>query len=418
MANQKRKITNTLVEEINPGPKETVIWDTQVAGFGLRIRPTGGKSYVFTYRSAGGRAGTVKRVTIGDATKVKADVARDEAKRLAALHFGGIDTAQERAEDKAAAKKQKDAPTVASLLDRFMRDHAKPTLKEKTWQEYERLIEKVLKPEIGEVKVRDLLTVHVSEMHHRLRDKPTQAALAVRVLSSAMGKAIEWNLREAGSNPTKIRLKGSRRRERLFSDAEVVRLQAAITKLEATGNIIPPVALGLRLLFETGCRAGEICDLTWSHVDLDEGILAWRDSKTGYLEKVITKEASILLDKAARVEGVAYVCPSTIGKRLRVETLEGGFERVMKEARVPANENASLHLIRHWFATKTYSDASIALPIAMKMVGHKSVATAMRYAHAAREDVKKATLKAEKSRAAALKLAQKSGKVIPLKAAK
>jgi integrase len=249
-------------------------------------------------------------------------------------------------------------------------------------------------------------------MHYRLRSKPTQAALAVRVLSSAFSCAQEWGLREAGSNPAKIRLKGARRRDRLFSDAEVVRLKAAIDALEAETKITAPVALGLRLLFETGCRAGEITALTWDHVN--DNTLTWSDTKTGKLEKAITREASRLLSIAhgTRQRSVKWVCPSSAGKQLRVEVLEAGFERTMKAAGVVAGENASLHLIRHWFASKTYSDPAIPLPLAMAMVGHRSVATAMRYAHLAKADLQKATLGAEKRRAAALKAAQKAGKVI------
>jgi len=97
---------------------------------------------------------------------------------------------------------------------------------------------------------------------------------------------------------------------------------------------------------------------------------------------------------------------------LRVETLECGFEKAMKLANVSANENASLHLIRHYFSSKTYNDPDIPLPIAMKIVGHKSVQTAMRYAHVAQEELRKATLKAERKRAAALKVAENKGKVL------
>jgi len=414
MDNQKRKITNRMVDEIEVRTKEFVVWDSVIPGFGLRVRPSGGKSFIFTYRSEGGRAGKVQRVTIGNATKLKADPAREEAKRLAALHFAGVDTAEEKAAERVEIKAQKDAPTVSDLLDRFLKDHARPTLKAKTADEYERLIEKILKPEIGTIKVAALATKDVSEMHHRLREKPTQAALAVRVLSSAITCGIEWGLREAGSNPAKIRLKGSRRRERLFSDAEVVRLKAAIDQLEKDGKIMASVALGLRLLFESGCRAGEVCALRWSNIDFDEDVMRWSDTKTGALEKAMTSAGKRLLQAAyaTRDRLIDFVCPSSIGKQLRVETLECGFEKAMKLANVSANENASLHLIRHYFSSKTYNDPDIPLPIAMKIVGHKSVQTAMRYAHVAQEELRKATLKAERKRAAALKVAENKGKVL------
>src|SRR5262245_63464927 len=99
-----------------------------------------------------------------------------------------------------------------------------------------------------------------------MRAKPTQAAAAIRVLSSAMSLAEEWGLRPPGSNPARIRLRGPRRRQRLFSDAEVARLVKAADQLEKNGKNTKAETLGLRLLFASGCRAGEITGLQWDNV--------------------------------------------------------------------------------------------------------------------------------------------------------
>jgi integrase len=400
----KVKLTKGVVAEAQPTDREYFLWDSRVAGFGLRVRPSGTKSYVFVYRAPGGRGGGVRKLTIKASNP---DVALERAKALAAQHYGGADPAAEKAQARKALK-------VGDVLDRFIDDHAKPKLAPKTSAEYERIVEKILKPAIGNVRIDQLDTKTVAAMYQRMRSTPTQAAIAVRVLSSAMSMAEEWGLRPQGLNPARIRLKGSRRRTRLFSDAEVSRLLEKLNEMEGQGNVSPTVALGLRLLFATGCRAGEICGLQWSNVDLDQGLIRWPSSKTGYLEKPVTNEAEALLRNAARIVGVDWVCPSANNKALRVETLEAGFERVMAAAKVEANENATLHLIRHWFATKTYTDSTIPLPVQMAIVGHSSVATAMRYAHVSRDHVKQAAQAASKRRAGALKAAGKGGKVVKL----
>ena len=407
MQNQKRRITKAIVAAAQPANREYVIWDNALPGFGLRVRPSGTKSYVFTYRSPGGRAGKVKRVTIN---ATMPEQARTKAKALAAQYHGGRDPAEAKAE----ARRKAAAPTVGALLDRFIIDHADKELKPKTAFEYRRIVEKILKPKLGRLAIDVIATKDVAEAYQAMRATPTQAALAVRVLSSAMSLAEEWGLRPAGSNPARIRLKGTRRRERLFSDGEVSRLLAMIDKLETGGNISKSVALGLRLLFATGCRAGEILGLQWQNVDLDESVLRWPDTKTGFLEKPITDEVRPLLEGADRIVGVPWVCPSPNLKQMRVEFLESGFERIMEAANVPANENATLHLIRHWFASKTYSDKSIPLPLQMRIVGHTSVATAMRYAHATREEVHDAAHGAANRRADAIKAAEKKGKIVRL----
>ncbi|ESZ17790.1 hypothetical protein X735_12535 [Mesorhizobium sp. L2C085B000] len=412
MSNQKVRITKTVVADAAKTGKEYVIWDSRVAGFGLRVRPSGAKSFVFVYRSAGGRAGSVKRMTIKASNP---DVAYDRAKELAGQFHAGIDPATEKADGRAEAERKKKISSVGDVLDSFITDHAKESLKDKTASEYERIVEKILKPKLGHIKIDALEPKNVAEMYRDLRGTPTQAAAAVRVLSSALSWAEDFDLRPAGPNPASIRLKGSRRRQRLFSDAEVARLLNAITALAADEKITKPQALALRLLFATGCRAGEICGLRWLGVDFDEGLLRWPDTKTGFLEKPLTDDAWKLLKKAERIVGVDFVCPSPGFKQMRVEFLEDGFERVMKSAKVTADENATLHLIRHWFATKTYTDKSIPLPVAMAIVGHTSVATAMRYAHVARDELKNAAKDAAKRRATAIKAAEKKGRVVQLK---
>lgn len=412
MESAKVRLTKTVVAEAQPGEREYVLWDSRLPGFGLRVRPTGAKAFIYRYRTAGGRAGASRRVTI---RTDHADVAFERAKELAAKTYGGADPVAEKAEQRQEIERIRRALSVADVLDRFIEDHAKLKLAPKTWAEYERIADKILKPKIGSTSVSDLEPKAVAEMYHGMRQTPTQAALAVRVLSSAMSWAEEFGLRAPGTNPARIRLKGTRRRTRLFSDGEVSRLLKTIDALETEGKLTAAVALGLRLLFATGCRAGEICGLEWSNVDTHERLLRWPASKTGFLEKPMTDEAAKLLDAATRIVGVDWVLPSSaVKKHLRVETLEAGFERVMKSADVKAGENASLHLIRHWFATKTYTDKDIPLPVQMAIVGHSSVATAMRYAHVGREEMKAAAASAAKRRAGAIKAAGKRGKVVAI----
>ncbi|MGV3553196.1 tyrosine-type recombinase/integrase [Rhizobium sp.] len=419
---------------------EYVVWDSRVQGFGLRARPSGNAAFFFMYRANG----KLKRVTI----KANGpDNAYELAKALAAKHYGGGDPAAEKAQAKAEAAKADAVKTVAEVLAEFIKQKAKVELKPKTYNEYERIVDKLLVPHIGKTKVDDLTPQAVKTMQQTLNKeqeqrriarekkskrvrpagaKPqtgisTQSAGAIRVLSSAMTWAEEVGLRTPGPNPARIKLKGTRRRTRLFSDNEVSRLHAALDELEKQGSIQSSAALAIRLLFATGCRAGEICSLRWENVDLDNEIMRWPDTKTGYLEKPITDEARELLEKANRLVGNPWVCPPSgeeqlkDKKQLRVDVLGGSFERVMAKAEVVAEENASLHLIRHWFATKTYTDTSIALPIQMAIVGHGSVATAMRYAHTDRSEVNKAAREAAVRRKQGVEAAAKKGQVVPIR---
>jgi hypothetical protein len=57
--NSRTKLTDVVVARatVPPGKSELVLWDAEVTGFGLRLRG-GSKSYVVSYRPAGGGRGS------------------------------------------------------------------------------------------------------------------------------------------------------------------------------------------------------------------------------------------------------------------------------------------------------------------------------------------------------------------------
>lgn len=403
----EQRITKRMVDGLEPREAEYTTWDRDLTGFGIRVRPTGAKSYIVAYRAGRGRSAPYRRQTIGAANKLSPDQARQEAERILAGATLGLDPAAELAAAKEAQTAERKAPKVRDLLDRFVTEHVDTRLKARTAYGYRHIIENVLKPELGDEPVRSLTPAQVAELHHKRRATKTHADQIVRVLSSAMSLAEQWGLRDPGSNPCRVRKFGSRRRERLFSDMEVAKLLNAVEALATAKTITEFQALGIKLLFATGCRVGEITALEWAFIDFEEGLIAWPDTKTGALVKPLTEEARDLLNAAPRIEGAPAVCPSKNLKAMRVETLEGAFEKTMATAGVIAKENATTHLVRHWFCTKIYSDPTIPLPDQMRICGHKSVATAMRYAQLQMEAVKRAAEGSSKKRAAALQEARK-----------
>src|SRR5262245_6226047 len=49
------RLTKRLVDGLQPGPGDYFVWDASVPGFGLRIFPSGRKSYLIQYRDTHGR---------------------------------------------------------------------------------------------------------------------------------------------------------------------------------------------------------------------------------------------------------------------------------------------------------------------------------------------------------------------------
>ena len=79
------KITKRVVDAALPRASRYTLFDSLIPGFGLRVFPTGVKSWVFRYRpGAGGRNAEQKSITIGRVGEFTPDQARKRADALRA----------------------------------------------------------------------------------------------------------------------------------------------------------------------------------------------------------------------------------------------------------------------------------------------------------------------------------------------
>jgi hypothetical protein len=59
------RVTKRVVDRLMPRAAEFTVWDSKLPGFGVRVRPTGAKSFVVVYRAGSGRGAPVRRYTTG-----------------------------------------------------------------------------------------------------------------------------------------------------------------------------------------------------------------------------------------------------------------------------------------------------------------------------------------------------------------
>ena len=60
-----RRITKRLVDTLQPQAREYAVWDGKIAGFGVRVRSTGGMSYIVIYHAGSGRGAPQGRKVFG-----------------------------------------------------------------------------------------------------------------------------------------------------------------------------------------------------------------------------------------------------------------------------------------------------------------------------------------------------------------
>jgi integrase len=273
---------------------ETVLWDSELKGFGVRVQRGDAKSYVLRYRVGSGRRAPLRKLTIGKhGSPWTAETARAEAKRLLGLVAHGEDPAGA----KAAAKS---APTVAELAARLLAEHAEAKRKPSTVREYRRLLEHVVLPVIGTRKAADIARRDIERLHQGRRITPTEANRALACLSTMFNVAERWGVRPDGSNPCRhLEKYPQRRRERFLSVEELARLGDALTTFD--GSLYAVAAV--KLLVFSGARLGEVLGLRWEWIDFERGDARLPDSKSGAKTLHLPPPVLAVLAELPRLDG-------------------------------------------------------------------------------------------------------------------
>ncbi|CCG08610.1 Phage integrase [Pararhodospirillum photometricum DSM 122] len=238
------KLTKRVVDQIAPGSTESVHWDDELKGFGLRVWPSGRKVYMVMSRVKG----RLRRITIGPHGAITPEQARIRAHEILAEAKTGRDPAQE-------LDQARKAPTVKGLGERFLKEHVAVRCKPSTQAEYKRSVELFINPKLGTRKVTDIERRDIAELHQSLSHIPYQANRTLGVLSKMFNLAEVWGLRPDGSNPClHVKKYVERKRERFLSPAEFAALGTALCEAEADGSETRSAITAIQLLMLTGCR--------------------------------------------------------------------------------------------------------------------------------------------------------------------
>jgi integrase len=358
------KLTKCSVEGLQPKAADYLVFDSELAGFGVRVMPSGRKSYLVQYRS-GGRT---RRFSLGQHGALTAEEARKEAmKRLGEVAKGGNPSEE--------ASRKRRAPTVAALCDQFAAEYMPQHCKPRTAFDYQRVIDRFIRPRFGSFKIADLTRADVAELHHALRATPYQANRVLSVLSKMFNQAELWGLRPDGSNPCRlVRKFAEQKKERYLSDAELVRLGDALAEMEDAGAESVHVIAAFRLLMLTGCRLREIQTLRWADVTPTHLLLP--NSKTGARRIPLPPAARAVLDDLPCLPENPYVIAGKLPGS-HIADLERPWRRVRARAGL---DDVRIHDLRHTYASMAVSNGIDLLTVG-KILGHSNFQTTMRYAH-------------------------------------
>ncbi len=395
-----QRITKRTVDALQSNASEFTLWDDAVTGFGVRVRPTGAKSYVVVYRSGAGRGAPVRRYTIAAVGKITPERARARAKVILGAVAHGHDPANQKTAERGT-------PTVAELADRFMADHVRAKRKGRTAEFYRDILDRIVKPAVGTTKADKLTRLQVGRLHSSLSETPFQANRVLAVIGSMYSFEGRAGIVPEGSHPARgiDKFKESRR-ERFLTGDELERLGSAIREAETTGipwtvdekkpnvkhvpkairstKISPSAAAALRLLLFTGCRLREILHVKWEHFDAERGLLFLPDSKSGRKTIILNAPALAVLNRLERLG--PYVVPGDNPEHPRHD-LKRPWDAVTKRAGLTG---VRIHDLRHTYASFG-AGGGLGLPVIGRLLGHAQATTTARYAHLDNDPLRRAS---------------------------
>ena len=367
MKGRRVRLTDAGIGRLKPHTTEYAVWDREVSGLGVRVRPSGHCSFVWHGRIQGEPI----RATVGAVALMTVEDAR---KRALALSVGN---APRKAEGRSGAPLFRDF-VLEEWLPAYRRRCAPSSC-----QFANRVLKRQLIPAFGRLPLDAIQRIDVERWFDAYsRTAPGGANKALEILGQIMNAALAAGHVETA--PVRGIAKNPRPKlTRFLSAEEIERLHRVLNRLVDERPSRRQQADIVRLLLLTGCRKGEILRLQWPEVDGARLNLA--DTKTGPRRVWLSQAAQTILARQPRAAS-PYVFPSPRhpDKPLS-DTLQLG-RRARKEAGL---DDVRLHDLRHTVASQAVA-RGVPLSTVARMLGHADPVMTLRYAHIGDRDLQAA----------------------------
>ncbi len=285
---KRKRLTDVGIARLRPERREYTVWDIGVAGLGVRVRPSGSRTFIYHRKTASG----MKKLSFGPATLRKVE----DVRRLC------LEAAAETVEEHVRAPLFRDFVAGPWRTDCF--DGYKPS----TQKNCHSLLKRHLLPAFRARRLDRIARVDVLRWFETYsRTAPGNANKALDLLGQILNHAIACG--HIATNPVRGIARNPRRKmTRFLSREEIARLHLVLDRYTHGSASQAQQADVIRLLLLTGCRRNEIARLRREEVRDDRLELA--DSKTGPRTVLLNEPARQIVERRMRMGNGPWVFPS------------------------------------------------------------------------------------------------------------
>ena len=335
--------------------KRIEVWDEKMPGFGVRISPSGVKTFVLMYYVAGNK----RRLSLGRYPAISLAKARQKA--LAALNqiADGRDPQADR-------KIERSPYAFSDVVDEFVRIHCTRHYRGNHAREMERVLRSRFVARWGSRDIREIKRSDILRVIDEAVDAGTPSA--ANHAFASIRKFLNWCL-ERGIIETNPCSRLSRpapvnSRERVLDADEIAAIWSAAT------SFAPPFSQIIRLLLLTAQRRGEVVGMCWNEIDWTERTWTIPPTRTKNKRTQIVPLSPLaitVLKSTPRLHD-QFVFPA----RVKETTTPSGFSKVKRRLdELSGVASWTLHDLRRTAATHLARDGT-APHVIERILNHSS----------------------------------------------
>ncbi|WP_426169652.1 tyrosine-type recombinase/integrase [Sandarakinorhabdus sp. DWP1-3-1] len=382
--------TKTFIDGLVPSDKEIIVWASDPRNLGVRISPSGTKTFIVQYRLPSGQQ---RRLKLGRTDSITTEQAKRSAREALGQVAGGVDPGDKKRAMRASL-------TFRALWDEYYQNckdglvlgRNKQPKTASTIEINESRARRHLLPLLGNKKIVDITASDILAARDAIAtgktavDEKTRSRGRARVTG---GKATaSASIKLCGAMFTyavareylddnvvrKVTTFGDNQRKIFITPEEYVRLGETMRQARASGSINATALDQLQYIVLTGDRRGEAQSLATGSVDIERQCRVLAKTKTGMSVRPIGAAAC---DHLRNVNaGEQHFFPSTRGTAPYFIGLPKIWKRVSILAGLPPK--LTIHGLRHGFAGWA-AELGYTEPTIKALLGHRRAGVTQGY---------------------------------------